>query len=79
MSRLVNKNVSFLSLRIIFACCLVLYLYEFAVENSEIPGFSVSKIRALRTGEVLNITWSAFFCLRYKAQYFSFVELFKWT
>ena len=36
-------------LPLIFACCLVLYLYACAVENPEIPGFCVSKSIGLRT------------------------------
>ena len=63
--RLIDKNVIFLCLRFIFACRLVLYLYACEVENPEISGFCVSKIRAVRMTyreRVIKIETQCFFC-----------------
>ena len=40
-----SQTVFFSAFAVIFACCLVLYLYPYAFENPEISAFCVSKIR----------------------------------
>ena len=47
--RLINKNVIFLCLRFIFDLVLHLYAMRIAVQNPEISGFCLWKIRGLRT------------------------------
>ena len=45
----IEQKCNFFLSWVYFACCLVWYLYECAVENSEISGFCVSKSRGLCT------------------------------
>ena len=41
----VQRLIFFSAFAVIFACCLVLYLYPYAFKISEISAFCVSKIR----------------------------------